>query len=765
MVSEIARSLGSRVRQTSACHLASRAPCCDWPKRWNGPAATVGHWVEDHITMRVRHEVAGIGFGKILLLGAGVWSAAAAVYGAVEAGMNTAVGLYQPLAIWMFAVGVYAVLGMLSGTVAGGALAAARALLGSERMDVAAALIAFFVGSLLLAAIGLFLNDRVLPDLLAPSSLVWNTVLLVACAVASVGCYLHLRPGPGMGVAFRGLCFTACVALLVSAFLYVNMFVNPGASLTRVLVVYAALIGGCTLLYAALLALSRVPRWLPLSVVGAGLLLLVVLSGMAAQFRSDPGPDGSGSGRPNLLWIVMDTTRADHLSVYGYPRPTSPNIDALAAEGVVFENAIAQSSWTMPTHFQMVTSRAVAGKEKILDDSFVTAAEILKEQGYDTAAILANYSLGRRSGFEQGFDTVMDGPVIIFYLAVFEKLPVVKLLLRANILPADFVLRMFERKIFLEGDAARADAITDRALGWMEQRGEKPFFLFINYMDPHDCYDPPQPFRDAFAPGADSMIGFVRWDLRKERSISSNDFVRDVLPRLSEQDWKAVVDLYDAEIAYLDHEMGRMFAWLKARGQYDDTVIVISADHGELFGEHGLANHFKALSEEELHVPLVLRYPERLPGGMRVSPLIQMSDVLPTVLELLEVTSVPEMDGQSLMPLVARGERPNPEIFSCLIRRPDPAFPHTAPGHLVSVRTPESKYVWSSTGQHAFYDLRDDPEAHRNVYADVSDRPDVHAAAQRVEEWKQRVGIEGRETYEPDDALTTERLRALGYVQ
>ncbi len=720
--------------------------------------------------MRERHEVAGIGAGKILLLGATLWSAAAAVYGIVEAATNTAVGLYQPFTIWVFAVTVYAVLGTLLGTIAAAALVAARRLIGSEWKHPAAALMALFVGCQLLAAVGLSLNDR-LPDLLTPKSLAWNAALLAGWITVSLGCYLHLRSLSGMDVALRGLRLTACVSLLVAAGLYINMFVTPGTVLGKVLLLYAALLCACALLYAVLSSLSRMPRWLHLSAIsaiGAGVFMLVMTNGMAARFQtggSDQGREGSASDRPNLLWIVMDTTRADHLSVYGYARPTSPNIDAVAAEGVVFENAIAQSSWTMPTHFQMVTSRAVAGNEKVLDDSFVTAAEILKEQGYDTAAILGNYSLGRRSGFEQGFDTFMDGPVMLFYLAVFEKLPVVKLLLRANILPPDFVLRMFERKVFLEGDAARADAITDRALRWTARRGRKPFFLFINYMDPHDCYDPPQPFRDAFAAGVDPTIGFVRWDFRRERHLSSNDFVRDVLPRLSARDWQAVVDLYDAEIAYLDHEMGRLFARLKAQGQYDDTVIVISADHGELFGEHGLANHFKALSEEEIHVPLVLRYPARLPGGTRVSPLVQMSDVLPTVLELLGLTSVPEMDGQSLMPLVARGERSATEVFSSLIRRPEADFPHTAPGHLVSVRTPESKYVWSSTGQHAFYDLRTDPEAHRNVYESQSDRPEVRAAAKRAEEWRRRVGLDGQETYTPDDALTTERLRALGYVQ
>ena len=125
-----------------------------------------------------------------------------------------------------------------------------------------------------------------------------------------------------------------------------------------------------------------------------------------------------------MLWIVLDTVRADHLSVYGYPRNTSPNLVELAADGVTFENAVAQSSWTIPSHFQMVTSKVVAGLARHLNPEFVTVAEILKENGYETAAVLANPLLGRLSGFGQGFDTFIDLPVMIFYLdQLFKKIP------------------------------------------------------------------------------------------------------------------------------------------------------------------------------------------------------------------------------------------------------------------------------------------------------------------------------------------------------
>src|SRR5256885_1985399 len=216
-------------------------------------------------------------------------------------------------------------------------------------------------------------------------------------------------------------------------------------------------------------------------------------------------------------------------------------------------------------------------------------------------------------------------------------------------------------------------------------------------MDPHDPYDPPEPFRDRFAPGVDPEMGFVRYSREVGRSISSGRFVRDTLPKMSAEDIAKIVALYDGEIAYLDDQIGRLVSTLKARGIYDRTLLIVTADHGELFGEHGLANHMKALSEEEIHVPLIMRYPAALPRGKRVNTPVELSDILPTVLELAGVAPGTPLDGKSLMPLVGEGTAAQDdgwgETFSFLIRRPDRNYPFTSPGHLVGMRTPVFKYV------------------------------------------------------------------------
>jgi arylsulfatase A-like enzyme len=179
-------------------------------------------------------------------------------------------------------------------------------------------------------------------------------------------------------------------------------------------------------------------------------------------------------------------------------------------------------------------------------------------------------------------------------------------------------------------------------------------------------------------------------------------------------------------------------------------------------GEHGLANHFKSLTEEEIHVPLIVRYPRALPTRRVVTP-VQLADILPTLSEVAGLAPGPAMDGRSLLPLVAGGPAAaDAEAFSFLIRGADKKFPHTAAGHLVAMRSGQRKFVWSSTGMHAYYDLATDPDAEQNLYGDT---PEVAALARRLDEWRRSAGLERFDGGEPMDRLTRERLRALGYIQ
>ncbi len=705
-----------------------------------------------------------------LLLGAVLWGGGAAIFGAVEAMTNTAMGLYLPLGTWMFSIGVYAVLGFLAG-IDGGVIAFIwRRIPFLPRIAVGPFLGALFLGGLFFAFIGLPLNERALPDLISVKGLVGNSIFGVLTAGLTFLFYLvlHTRRGPGWVATFLNLAVWLAILLAVGD--HIDTFIQPISLSFSGLVPFFVLLAACVGLYFVVLwALRALVIGAENLVVPVAVLVLVVLVAGSLVLRLHAGGTSAAgpapTGKPNVLWLVMDTTRADHLSGYGYGRQTSPVLDQFATEGALFEEVHAESSWTIPGHFVMVTGRFDAAQEKLLGDEFTTAAEVFRDAGYETGAVLGNMSIGRGSGFEQGFDETVDGPVRIFYLSAFEKLPAIKMMMGMGIAPGDAILRLMHRKTFLQNEAVRADRINADAVDWLDDRDpERPFFLFINYMDPHDAYDPPEEFRAKFASEADPELGFVRYRRELGGTISSNRFVRDVAPELDQAKWDEMLDLYDAEIAYLDDEIGKLLAALDERDLADDTIVIVTSDHGELFGEHGLANHFKALTREETHVPLIMRYPGRIEGGTRIATPAQLRDILPTVLELAEIPDGPEMDGNSLVAILdgTESELRGGETVGFLYRPVDKEYPFTAPGHLLSMRDDDSMYVWSSTGMTGFFDLHADPTEDHNLHGSHGSEP---AAKRRFEEWRSASGFDdfgGKQ--KKVDRLMQDKLKALGYV-
>ena len=705
-----------------------------------------------------------------IVTGALLWAAGAAIFGAVEAMTNTATGLYLPFGTWIFSIFVYAVLGLFAGVGAGIGGFIWRRIPVLPRIYMRPFLGALFLGGLFFVFIGLPLNERALPDLISVKGLIGNSLFGVVAAALTLLFYVALdtKRGPGWILSFVNLTTWLSVLLVVGD--HLDIFVQPlslsVAGLAPYLLLLAICLGLYFLVFWALRALVVGTQNVAIPAVVLGAVALIALGLVLRVHEGGTGATAPApTGKPNVLWLGMDTTRADHLSAYGYDRPTSPVLETVAAEGALFEENHAESSWTIPGHFVMVTGRFDAAQEKLLGDEFTTAAEVFREAGYETGAVLGNMSIGRGSGFEQGFDATVDGPVRIFYLSAFEKIPAIKMLMGTGVASGDSILRFLHRKTFLQNEAVRADRINADAVDWLDSReGDRPFFLFINYMDPHDAYDPPEEFRQKFAAGADPELGFVRYIRDLGGTISSNRFVRDVAPQFDQAKWDEMLDLYDAEIAYLDAEIGNLLATLEDRGLDENTIVIVTSDHGELFGEHGLANHFKALTREETHVPLLIRYPGRIEGGIRIATPTQLRDILPTVLELAEIPGVPEMDGTSLVALLdgAQTELRGGETVGFLYRPVDKEYPFTAPGHLLSLRDPNSMYVWSSTGMHEYFDLDQDPAEDRNLHGAHPGEP---KAERRFKEWRSAAGFDdfgGKQ--KKVDRLMKDKLKALGYV-
>ena len=703
-----------------------------------------------------------------LLLGVAAWGGGAALFGAIEAMTNTATGLYQPLGTWLFSIAVYLVLGVLAGLGGGLLVFVWRRIPFLPRIAVGPLLGALFLGGLFFVFLGLPLNDRVLPDTLSVQGLLGNGIfaLITAGLILPFYLILHSRSVP-WGFAFVNLVVWLSVLLVVGD--HLDVFVQPIGLSVSGLTPYLILLAICVAMYLIIAwALRAIIVGTQSATVPAGVLALVAVVAVILVGRFHTGGSETEapapSGKPNVLWLVMDTTRADHLTPYGYDRETSPVLDQMAKDGALFEEFHAESSWTIPGHFLMVTGRFDAAREKLLREEFTTAAEVFRGAGYETAAVLGNMSLGRGSGFEQGFDETVDGPVRIFYQSAFEKLPVIKILMALGIAPPDAILRSLHRKTFLQNGAVRAERINEDAIDWLDGRDtDRPFFLFINYMDPHDAYDPPEEFRAKFAADVDPELGFVRYSRKHGGTLSSNAFVRDVASQYEETEWNEMLDLYDAEIAYVDAKIGELLEELDARGVADDTIVIVTSDHGELFGEHGLANHFKALTREETHVPLLIRYPGRIPAGKRIRTPAQLRDLMPTVLELADLPG-PEMDGTSLVAMMdgETSDLRDGEVVGFLYRPVDKEYEFTKPGHLLSRRDDGSFYVWSSTGMHGYYDTENDPAEDENLHGEHPDEP---AAKERFETWRTESGFGdfgGKQ--KKVDRLMKDKLKALGYV-
>ncbi len=331
-------------------------------------------------------------------------------------------------------------------------------------------------------------------------------------------------------------------------------------------------------------------RWHPIRSVLAAILAVVLTACGERAFV----PPWAGEPPPNVLLLSVDTLRADHLGFHGYPRATSPNLDAFARTAVVFDDAQASASWTLPGLATVFTSTYSSTHNcwsfaSRLDDSFTTLTEILTRAGYDSACVVSHLYCTVRHGLQQGFVHFDDT------FAYPEADPV---------------------------DAVTSQRIAERGIGFLERKAAAPdghpWFLWLHFFDPHDEY--------VEHPGI------------SERFVTPGDRTATQVAR----------DRYDGEIAYTDLHVGRVLQALEQTGQSDDTIVVFLSDHGEEFGDHGGYRHGHTLFAELVRVPLAIRVPSIAPR--HVPELVRTVDVLPTVLELVGLRAPAGIEGQSLAP-------------------------------------------------------------------------------------------------------------------
>ena len=335
-------------------------------------------------------------------------------------------------------------------------------------------------------------------------------------------------------------------------------------------------------------------------------------------------------GAPNVVLLVVDTLRADRLSGYGYSRPTSPNMDQVGREGVTFDSAVATSSWTLPTHVSMLTGLAPHVHGAVKSDFrhlSINLAEAMLARGYRTGAAAANLMwITRAHGFGAGFVHFDDG----FY-SVEDVL--------MHTLYGRSLLRAVRRRLGMGGEKRTAANVFHTALNWIGERQERPFFVLLNVMEPHSPYDPPPPWNNKFS------------KIKNPRLINIYPGRTGHPANLTPEELQGSRDAYDGTVANVDDEIGKLMAELKQRGLEENTLVILTADHGESLGDHGLQFHTNALYWELVHVPLIMRWPGHLPAGKRVSTTISMVSVPSTILELIGDGQQKTFTAPSLAPL------------------------------------------------------------------------------------------------------------------
>ncbi len=502
------------------------------------------------------------------------------------------------------------------------------------------------------------------------------------------------------------------------------------------------------------------------SAAAVGLTVLAVLGG--CQSSRPPEKVGllpEGARPPDVIFILVDTLRADRVGAYGQRPGLTPTIDQLAAEGVVFDRAIAPAPWTLPSiaslfcsvapsvHKAIDYTRVEAMHEghaavvSVLSDQFETLAEVMRAAGYQTAAFVANKFIRRRYGFGQGFDHFDDSPA------------------GENTVPGE--------------------TVNQAAVAWLRQRrSDKPLLLYLHYMDVHGPYDAAPQFLDPLLDEVEKIPPSQRHRLTRAEFRRINAYLRkppkwardrsryDRLKMYREY-WVA---RYEAGVAEFDHYLAQLRDELRSLGIWDDAYIILTSDHGEALCEHGFWEHGYSLYQTDLHVPLILRWPGVLPAGRRVAATVSLLDLMPTLMEQMRIALAgsANIQGRSVIDVLSGIAADRGPVFAGSVK----TWPRTPIRHeavvsgawkLIRIEQPRMRLrdgrVLAAGTRLALFNLDRDPAERQNLVEQEPQRRDMLLAL--LDGWRrqcaqthpgvvaQRVGMSEEEA---------QHLAAMGYT-
>lgn len=466
--------------------------------------------------------------------------------------------------------------------------------------------------------------------------------------------------------------------------------------------------------------------------LGTGAAVLVALATCGGEGDGDVPP-------PNIVLVSIDSLRPDHLSAYGYPRLTSPHLEKLVREGARFDQAISTTSWTLPSHAAMFTglydsTHGLFDNGLSLSKNHLTLAEILSAQGYDTAGFFGGPYLHPTFGLGQGFDV---------YQSCMTTTPDAATGVEVREGASSNQGRSHED---ITGPRTRTEVAR-----WADtQDPDDPYFLFVHLWDVHYDFMPPAPYDTMFDPDYEGPItGALMSDAKIQREMSPRDL-------------QHVLALYDGEIRFTDHILEGILTDLRARKLLDNTIVVVTADHGEEFFEHGQKGHNKSLWDEVLRVPLIVHYPGHIEAGLTIKHHTSLVDLLPTLASYAGFEGELAAQGRNLRPLLEGGELPEERHLAELM----------IDGNTMrALRSPTRKAIRPRDGTAAFLvDLQGDPRE-QTVYPPNSPRETerkewglaLTQTYRRAIQFRDLLGDRTAGSVELTDGMRSQ-LEALGYL-
>ncbi len=433
------------------------------------------------------------------------------------------------------------------------------------------------------------------------------------------------------------------------------------------------------------------------------LAAVAAVGGVTQAVRSRTTADGEGTppgdDAPSVLLLVLDTVRAMELSAYGYERATSPHLAALADSGVRFERAVSTAPWTLPSHASLFTGRfqrdLSVGWSTALDTVPPTLAEHFAARGYATGGFVANLRYcAREYGLGRGFQTYRDFALVGSQL-IGSTMAGRRLIGLYDDLLDRYVL--VGRK-----DAAR---VVDEFLDWQQAQGTRPYFAFLNFFDAHEPYAPDAPYDLQFLGAEPATRNLVVGRHHDSTEVAG------------------LRGAYDGAIASLDAQLGRLFDELQRRGLLDHTIVIVTADHGEEFAEHGYMSHGNGLNFPALHVPLIVRFPRGgIPAGAHVETPVSLVDVPATIAELSGTTEGSLIPGRSLAPLW-RGDsttQRSPILSELYWVRNQPEWYPVSGGNMRSLVRGRFHYIAGPDAREELYDIAADPYERDDLLRDAA---------------------------------------------